>query len=116
MRLPYISQSKQLHLSFILSISALATSIMRLLNTTTIKLHEFFGTDIPYYAILSHRWGIDEVTFQDMQHGRGPEMAGWAKIAGCCAQALKEGWEYAVRFMLSMSSKSGNFSTLLTVW
>jgi hypothetical protein len=71
---------------------------MRLLNTTTIKLHEFHGTDVPYYAILSHRWGIDEVTFQDLQQGRGPEMAGWAKIVGCCAQALKEGWEYAVRW------------------
>ncbi len=53
---------------------------MRLLNTTTIKLHEFYGTDIPYYVILSHRWGIDEVTFQDLQQGLGPEMAGWAKI------------------------------------
>ena len=51
-----------------------------------------------------------------MQQGRGPEVAGWTKIVGCCAQALKEGWEYAVRFMLSMLSKSGNFSTLLTVW
>lgn len=81
-------------LSFIISNSALATSIMRLLNTTTIKLHEFYGTDIPYYAILSHRWGINEVTFQDLQQGRGPEMAGWAKIVGCCAQALKEGWDY----------------------
>lgn len=72
---------------------------MRLLDTTTLKLHEFFGSEIPYYAILSHRWGDQEVTFQDLQQGRGPSMAGWAKIAGCCAQARKEGWVYAVSFL-----------------
>jgi len=70
---------------------------MRLLNTSTLELHEFFGSDIPYYAILSHRWGADEVTFQDLQQGRGSKKAaGWAKITGCCGQAKREGWEYAV--------------------
>jgi hypothetical protein len=74
---------------------------MRLLNTTTLKLHEFFGDKTPSYAILSHRWGLVEVTFQDLQSGRGEGMAGWAKIIGCCAQAKKEGWEYAVSFVNS---------------
>jgi hypothetical protein len=64
---------------------------MRLLNTTTLKLHEFFGGQIPLYAILSHRWGIEEVTFQDLLSGRGEGMAGRPKILGCCAQAKKEG-------------------------
>jgi hypothetical protein len=78
---------------------------MRLLNTTTLKLHEFFGSEIPYYAILSHRWGADEVTFQDLQQGRGPTMAGWAKIVGCSSQARKEGWEYAVSILHSFQSE-----------
>ncbi|KAH8799976.1 hypothetical protein F5882DRAFT_435638 [Hyaloscypha sp. PMI_1271] len=78
---------------------------MRLLNTTTLKLHEFFGSEIPYYAILSHRWGADEVTFQDLQQGRGPTMAGWAKIVGCSSQARKEGWEYAVSILDSFQSE-----------
>jgi hypothetical protein len=26
-------------------------------------------------------------------------MAGWTKITGCCAQAKKDGWEYAVCIM-----------------
>jgi hypothetical protein len=29
---------------------------MRLLDTSTLTLHEFLGDTIPNYAILSHRW------------------------------------------------------------
>jgi hypothetical protein len=69
---------------------------MRLLNTTTLELHEFFGDNIPYYAILSHRWEDGEVTFQDLQSGNGRRMEGYSKIVKCCAQAAKDGWKYAV--------------------
>jgi hypothetical protein len=82
---------------------------MRLLHTMTFKLHEFLGSQIPYYAILSHRWGIDEVTFQDLQQGQRLSMAGWAKIAGCCAQARGEGWKYAVCFLDMILSGVGNY-------
>ncbi|KAE9380043.1 HET-domain-containing protein [Stipitochalara longipes BDJ] len=68
---------------------------MRLLNTTTLTFHEFLGNEIPYYAILSHRWGLDEVTFQDLQNNReNMKTVGWEKVIGCCAQARKEGWDY----------------------
>ncbi|KAF5363057.1 hypothetical protein D9758_012640 [Tetrapyrgos nigripes] len=40
---------------------------MRLLNTKTLRLQEFL-TDIPRYAILSHTWENEEVTFQDIQN------------------------------------------------
>ena len=40
---------------------------MRLLNVFTGKLEEYFGYDIPEYAILSHTWGKDEVNFSDIQ-------------------------------------------------
>jgi hypothetical protein len=69
---------------------------MRLLNTTSLELKEFFGSQIPYYAILSHRLGDGEVTFQDLKSDRRVEMEGWSRISGCCAQARSEGWEYAV--------------------
>jgi hypothetical protein len=69
---------------------------MRLLNTTTLELREFFGSEIPFYAILSHRWGDGEVTFQDLKSERRFDMAGWGKITGCCSQAENDGWEYAV--------------------
>lgn len=49
---------------------------------------------IPSYAILSHRWQDGEVSFQDMQTGKGAKKAGYAKIKGCCSQALKVGLQY----------------------
>ncbi|KAF5363052.1 hypothetical protein D9758_012645 [Tetrapyrgos nigripes] len=40
---------------------------MRLLNTKTLRVQEFL-TEIPLYAILSHTWEAEEVTFQDIQN------------------------------------------------
>jgi hypothetical protein len=39
---------------------------MRLLNVKTGALEEFNAATIPKYAILSHTWGDDEVTFLDL--------------------------------------------------
>ncbi|PQE29295.1 hypothetical protein CJF30_00004368 [Rutstroemia sp. NJR-2017a BBW] len=47
---------------------------MRLLqhnNDSDFSLTEFFESDIPKYAILSHRWGAEEVTFKDLTDGTG---------------------------------------------
>lgn len=38
---------------------------MRLINTITYQLREFFDTQRPQYAILSHTWGDDEVSYLD---------------------------------------------------
>jgi hypothetical protein len=67
---------------------------MYLLNTSTYTLHEFQGVSIPKYAILSHRWEGEEVSFRDMQNGKGPGMRSFAKIKGCCTQAAADGWKY----------------------
>ena len=40
---------------------------MRLLHTTDYKLKEFGAHEIPLYAILSHVWEEDEITFQDIE-------------------------------------------------
>lgn len=70
---------------------------MRLLDTRTLKIHEFQGSQIPPYAILSHRWEEEEVTYQDLQSG--PDVCqrrlGFAKIQKCCQQAVIDGLEYA---------------------
>jgi hypothetical protein len=63
---------------------------MRLLNVRTRELEEFFEKRIPKYAILSHTWGEDEVTFREFDFVVGPRRTS-LKIDGCCAQALK-GW------------------------
>jgi hypothetical protein len=67
---------------------------MRLIDTSTLTLHEFHGAAIPDYAILSHRWDSEEVSFLDLKSGKGRDMFGFGKIKGCCAQAASEGWRY----------------------
>jgi hypothetical protein len=58
---------------------------MRLLqynNNGDFSLTEFFR-NIPPYAILSHTWGLEEVTFKDMIKGNGTSKAGFDKIRFC---------------------------------
>src|SRR5271155_2971591 len=67
---------------------------MRLLNSKTLKLEEFPESEIPKYAILSHTWGKDEISFQDMQTGSAGKKAGYTKIKFSSAQALDDGLDY----------------------
>ncbi|CAJ2504393.1 Uu.00g117870.m01.CDS01 [Anthostomella pinea] len=72
---------------------------MRLLHAKTLTLHEFSGGDeIPQYAVLSHTWGApsDEVTRKDLSSWTSwcKRKAGWAKVKGCCRQALTDEIEY----------------------
>jgi hypothetical protein len=71
---------------------------MWLLDVSTYKLHEFQGSKISEckYAILSHTWGNDEVTFRDLDE-RPQEAAckaAFGKIKSCCARAKADGWEW----------------------
>ena len=68
---------------------------MRLLNSTTLKLHEFIGSQIPPYAILSHTWGEGEVSFQELSAGTSVEKKGFEKVKRCCEIAAGDGFEYA---------------------
>jgi hypothetical protein len=86
---------------------------MRLLHTDRMQFYEFFGSDLPAYAILSHRWEDEEVTYQDMMsdmaEARGKNTfwghpkketsivrnkKGFKKIEQCCQRAQKDGLEY----------------------
>jgi hypothetical protein len=67
---------------------------MRLLNTTSLRLEEFFDDNVRNYVILFHRLEKEEITFRDLRDGRGVEMAGYCKIMGCCAQAVSDCWPY----------------------
>lgn len=66
---------------------------MRLLNASTKKLEEFFERDVPKYAILSHTWGKDEITFKDLDAELGLKRPS-IKIEGCCTQASTDGLDY----------------------
>ncbi|KAK0647983.1 heterokaryon incompatibility protein-domain-containing protein [Cercophora newfieldiana] len=64
---------------------------MRLIDTKTLALSEFFGDAIPEYAILSHTWGSEEVTLQDWDDlDLASKKAGYAKIQGACHRARME--------------------------
>ncbi|KAI8725361.1 HET domain-containing protein [Fusarium sp. LHS14.1] len=67
---------------------------MRLLNTQTIVVETFGDDQIPSYAILSHTWEAEEVTFQDMELGKATSKKGWAKIKDSCSMARKNGFNY----------------------
>ena len=76
---------------------------MRLLHSTEWRFQEFFDDDIPRYAILSHRWGPDEVSYQslqsairEMEAGGKPELSGsgFLKIQNCRQQAAMGQYEW----------------------
>jgi len=82
---------------------------MRLLRTSKPwTLQEFFGKSVPSYAILSHTWDDEEVTFHDMHkleqsameemndmaQKSGSTMRGWSKIFNCCRLAASDGFEW----------------------
>ena len=70
---------------------------MWLVNAQSGKL-EFFNSELDPpggYAILSHTWGNEEVTFQDLERGNVNRGQGWRKIEYTCKQALQDGLHYA---------------------
>ena len=67
---------------------------MRLLHTETLAFEEFYETDLPRYAILSHRWGDSEVTYKDMAKKRAKEGPGLTKVRNFCKLASSEGYEW----------------------
>ncbi|KAL8947695.1 MAG: hypothetical protein Q9222_006049 [Ikaeria aurantiellina] len=67
---------------------------MRLLHTQRLDFEEFFDTEIPPYAILSHRWGKFEVSYKEMLKKRAPEGPGLTKILKCCLLASDKRYEW----------------------
>ncbi|KAI1846292.1 hypothetical protein JX266_007497 [Neoarthrinium moseri] len=66
---------------------------MRLLNTETRQLEE--PNPVPKYAILSHTWGNEEITFNDLQNGTAERFKeGYSKLDGFCKRASENGYGY----------------------
>ncbi|KAG7054766.1 hypothetical protein JMJ77_0007240 [Colletotrichum scovillei] len=62
---------------------------MWLINVDTLQLEEFIEPDFPY-AILSHTWGGEEVSFQELKTQRDDDVwkkAGYLKISNSCRVA-----------------------------
>ena len=69
---------------------------MRLLNTESLELEEFFDSNAPQYAILSHTWGKEEISFFEMQapNEATRSKTGFQKIVNFCALAKRRGFKY----------------------
>ncbi|KAF2277956.1 HET-domain-containing protein [Westerdykella ornata] len=76
-------------------------ALLRLLQRNpdgSIVFRETTSSAVPAYAILSHTWETEEVTFQDMETGadvsKTVSKAGWRKIQFCAGQAAADGLQY----------------------
>jgi hypothetical protein len=67
---------------------------MRLFHTKKFELEEFGGNEVPRYAILSHTWGKEEVTLQDIKTNVAMKLMGYKKIRKASSVAALEGFEY----------------------
>lgn len=70
---------------------------MRLLNVDTLDFEEFMGEsegDIPPYAILSHTWDTEEISYKDYIEQESLSKKGYSKIHRCCEIAKLEGFHY----------------------
>ncbi|KAI6082551.1 HET-domain-containing protein [Hypoxylon rubiginosum] len=72
---------------------------MRLINCQSLKFEEFVR-DVPPYAVLSHTWGKDEVTLNDMRNRdealeNDSERGRFRKIEDTCRVALEQNINYA---------------------
>ncbi|KAF9872328.1 hypothetical protein CkaCkLH20_10155 [Colletotrichum karsti] len=69
---------------------------MWLINAQTLALEEFLDNAAPSYAILSHTWKTEEVSFQDFR-AKDPvtiNKLGYTKIKEACAKALEYGYQH----------------------
>ena len=68
---------------------------MRLVNTFSLKLEDVWDENEKDYAILSHRWEDEEVTFRDMQDLTvASTKKGFVKIRKSCEHAQNDGYKY----------------------
>ena len=69
---------------------------MRLINVKTMDMSSFEDCGAVCYAILSHTWGVEEVSLQDYRiYNLRIRPRGYHKILACCRQAERDGIEWA---------------------
>jgi hypothetical protein len=110
---------------------------MRLIHVDTLTLHEFLGEDsTPNYAILSHTWGDQEVSYLDLLYLtsdipaaagsivqallRNPtrESAGFQKVEACCRLARSRGfdWVWIASCCIDKSSSAELSEAINSMW
>ena len=77
--------------------STIVVLTMRLLYSNELgdlSLKDFKKDEIPPYAVLSHTWGSEEVSYKELVGKSGREKAGIQKILFCKEQAARDGLQY----------------------
>ncbi|KAL9584509.1 MAG: hypothetical protein Q9212_002073 [Teloschistes hypoglaucus] len=71
---------------------------MRVLNTRTLEFREVITPSalgaLGGYAILSHTWGEEEVSFHDFHNRKSQQLQGYKKIKSYCNVADSDGHKY----------------------
>lgn len=111
-------------------------SDMRLIKTRTGSLEEFFDTQRPAYAILSHTWGNDELSYFDLLYLsssfppdimgtvkallRSPrrDSEGYLKLEACCRVAKSRGldWLWIDTCCIDKSSSAELSEAINSMW
>lgn len=68
---------------------------MRLIDARTLEFAVYNGAAIPPYAVLSHRWNRDEVTFADYADAAAQNGNRFRKIRHLCSRALADDLNFA---------------------
>ncbi|KAE9363973.1 HET-domain-containing protein, partial [Stipitochalara longipes BDJ] len=73
---------------------------MRLINLHTLELREFIDSERPPYVILSHTWGAEEVTLQQLQPDASTHIPflqykeGYLKVRNFAREGRQNGFEW----------------------
>lgn len=92
---------------------------MRLIHTADYRAEDFSEEKVPSYAILSHTWGTDEVTFKDIQNlDIAKSRKGWGKIYASCRLAHLDGhlWIWIDTCCIDKSSSAELSEAINSMW
>ena len=67
---------------------------MHLIHSKTLVLKNFFDERVPAYAILSHTWGGEELSYQQFNDDRSQKHPGWKKVWDSCRLAQMHGIDW----------------------
>lgn len=68
---------------------------MGLVNVHIKELENFFESEIPAYAVLSHRWSREELTYKEVLKKKVDEnKQGYQKLIKACKIAANHGLDY----------------------
>src|SRR3954454_23054411 len=99
--------------------------IMRLLHTESLDLQYFVPEQVPDYVILSHQWGSEELSFEDVTKeplsntaSLARKKKGFSKVGGACHLAARDGydWIWIDSCCIDKSSSAELQETINSMW